>query len=163
MKRIAVIILGIAAIAALHGPSPAAAGKNVTLHHFESPVCPVCAQARTDLPAIKSQFPGLTVVTYQTRNAQGKIDAATQKNVDTLLAMLRAIEARAKGKPVVVRERKEHRLVVVGGVPYYEKVLSAQTVIKRELGVPLFIIGDRIVAGYGRTDLERELRAAFGK
>lgn len=163
MKQLVIIVLCAAAALVAHNSARGASKKAVIMHHFESPVCPVCSQARADLPAIKAQFPGLTVITYQTRSREGKVDAAVQKNIDTLLAMLWAIEARAKGRPVVVRERKEHRLAVVNGVPYFEKQISEQTVIKRELGVPLFIIGDRVVAGYGRADLERELRAAAGK
>lgn len=147
-----------AVIACLTAAQARAEGGAVTLHFFESAVCPVCLQAKKDLPGLRKKYPALNVIAYQVRNGRGQIDAANEKNISRLLNMLSSIDRKLNGRPFVIHDRAAHRFVLSGGVPYYEKKISATTTVRKEMGLPIFVLGDKALVGYNPFDLEREIR-----
>jgi hypothetical protein len=127
------------------------------LHFFKSQVCPHCKQAEKDLPGILKRFPRITMVSYEVRNAMNQIDALNRQNMGRLIAMLQQIQARNGGKPFIYEYNTPHAFALVNGIPYYLKKLSETTTVKKEVPIPVFILGNRVFVGYQSTMLEQAI------
>ncbi len=124
------------------------AESRLYLHFFKSQICPHCKQAEKELPAVLRRYPRITMVSYDVRNAMNQVDAANRRNLGKLIAMLQQIQARNGGKPFIYEGNTPHAFVLVNGVPYYIKKLSDVTTIKKEVPIPVFVLGDRVYVGY---------------
>lgn len=149
MKRASVfaIVLGIALVAPAAGGAPAPAGS-ATLHFFTSGVCPACRRAERELPALLKRHPGIVLATYEVRNSMNRVTEANRRNIGILVSMLVQINARVGGRPFVHESRTPCAFALVGGVPYYEIRVSGSLTVKKEVPLPLFILGNRAYAGY---------------
>ena len=150
-----VFIIPVALFAVLIG-SPDAAGKTpVLVHFFESAVCPSCARARAFLDDFAPKN-GVTVRTYEVRNRSDAVDTGNQANINRLNAMLADIDRRNGRQPFIYDDTmRAYPFIAYKGVPHYEKRISASTVLKKPLPVPVFIIGDRAVAGFQKNLIMR--------
>lgn len=147
--------------AILIAPPAGSTAKKGTLHFFKSAVCPACKRATQEMPLFKKKYPGLRVKTYMVRNKQNRVTPQNRRNIQRLIALLKGIDRRQGGKPFIIESRKAYRLRVERGVPYYMKKISSYTTIKKEVPIPVFILGDHAYAGYRRHVLSRALRQYF--
>lgn len=149
MKKISAfaILLGIALTVPLTGGTPATAGR-VTLHFFTSGVCPACKRAERELPALLKRYPETVLRTYEVRNSMNQVTAANRRNIGILVSMLGGIHARVGGRPFIYESRTPCVYALVNGVPYYEKKVSASLSVKKEVPLPIFILGDSAYVGY---------------
>ncbi len=118
------------------------------LHFFKSQVCPHCKQAEKDLPGILKRYSRITMVSYDVRNARNQVDAVNRQNMGRLISMLQQIQNRNSGKPFIFEYNTAYAFALVNGVPYYLKKLSETTTVKKEVPVPVFILGNRAYVGY---------------
>ena len=131
------------------------AGPPVTVHFFESAVCPSCAQAKRffDDYADKNN---IRVIQYEVRNSSNIVDKQNMANINRLVSMLKAIDKRLAKKPFIYdSSMKAYPFYTEKGVPYYKKRISKTLELKKELPVPVFIIGDSVVAGFQKSLLIR--------
>ena len=158
MKRIPAVVacLIVAAAAAPRGGDASTGGK-LQVHFFTSGVCAVCKQAERELPAMLARHPRLELRTHEVRDAQNRVTDIHRRNLALLVRMLQDISTRTKGAPFIYEGRTAHAFVAAGGVPYYEKKISAATTVKKEVPVPVFILGDRVYIGYRREILSQAL------
>lgn len=124
------------------------------MHFFKSQVCPHCKQAENDLPGILRRYPRITMFSYDVRNARNQVDAVNRQNMGRLITMLQQIHARIGGKPFIYENNTAYPFALVNGVPYYLKKLSETTTVKKEVPVPVFILGNRVYVGYQSSILE---------
>jgi hypothetical protein len=123
----------------------------VTVHFFESAVCPSCAKAKEFL---KEYAPKNDVIvkSYEVRNKHDAVDAGNQANINRLSAMLGDIDRKNGRQPFIYDDTmKAYPFIAVNGVPNYEKRISASTILKKPLPVPVFIIGNRAIAGFQKN------------
>ncbi|MBP7738707.1 MAG: hypothetical protein KA369_22215 [Spirochaetes bacterium] len=140
------------------------AENRLYLHFFKSQVCPHCKQAEKELPPVLKRYPRITMVAYDVRNAMNQVDASNRQNLGKLIAMLQQIQARNGGKPFIYEGNTPHAFVLVNGVPYYMKKLSDVTTIKKEVPIPVFILGNRVYVGYQASVLNQAIAGfASGK
>ncbi len=161
MTRNIITGLLIVAGAALLVPAQGRARSTGTLYFFESAVCPACKRAKADMPAFKKKYPGLRVKSYLVRDGQNRTSAKNRQNIKLLVSLLKGIDRRVGGKPFIIETKKAYRLKVERGLPYYMKQISQYTTLKKEIPVPVFILGDRCYAGYRKHVLSRALRNYF--
>lgn len=138
------------------------AEKRLYLHFFKSQICPHCKQAEKELPSVLRRYPRITMIAYDVRNAMNQVDAVNRRNLGTLIAMLQQINARNGGRPFIYEGNTPHAFVLVNGVPYYMKKLSDVTTIKKEVPIPVFILGNRVYVGYQSSVLNQAI-AQFNK
>ncbi|HOD14457.1 MAG TPA: hypothetical protein PK307_03380 [Spirochaetota bacterium] len=165
MKKAFVLtmLLGMALPAQIAGGNPAPAGA-ATLHFFTSGVCPACRRAERDLPALLKRHPGIVLATYEVRDSGNRVTATNRRNIGILVTMLGRINARVGGRPFIYESRTPFAYILVNGVPYYEKRVSGSLTVKKELPIPVFILGDRAYAGYSPEILDWALaRQQSGK
>ncbi len=158
MKRM--IALALTAVAAAGFVVQGADGSKearLQVYFFTSGVCPICKQAGRELPAMLRRYPRLELRTYEVRDAQNRVTDLHRRNMGTLMRLLQAIQLRTKGAPFIYERRTAYPFVAVRGVPYYEKKLSATTTVKKEVPVPVFILGDRVYVGYQQEILSQAL------
>ncbi len=132
------------------------------IHFFKSQICPHCKQAEKELPAVLRRYPRITMITYDVRNVMNQADAVNRQNLVKLIAMLQRIQARNGGKPFIYEGNSPHAFALVNGVPYYIKKLSEVTTIKKEVPIPVFIVGDKVYVGYQPSTLNQAI-AQFNK
>jgi len=152
-KLILAVIIIIISIPVIH-----ATQQQVVIYLFDSAVCPVCRQVKNDLPGIQKQYQNLRVINYEIVNKSSKVDSNNQKNISILNNMLSMLDKKMKGKSIVQKDQKMYPYINIKGVPHYVNKLSEYTTIKVEFGVPIFIIGDKVLLGYNKVVLEREIR-----
>ncbi len=140
--------------------SPASAEK--VLYFFDSAVCPVCERARGELPQMVSRH-GVRIASYRLINGSGKMDESNKKSLAVMVSMLQGIDRKTGGAAFIQKDRKAYRFAASGGFPYYLNKVSEQTTVRVEMGVPVFIFGDRVFVGYNRFELEKALREGSGK
>ncbi|HOO70764.1 MAG TPA: hypothetical protein PK926_03305 [Spirochaetota bacterium] len=132
-------------------PLSGAGEKKVTVHFFESAVCPACKSAKEFLDGYKSRT-DITVIFYEVRNRENNVDSRNLGNIKKINMMLADIDRRNGHKPFIYDDTmKAYTLLIEKDVPCYEKRISQSTVLKKPLPVPLFIIGDRVVAGFQKN------------
>jgi len=153
------ILLSLIVISAFLIPPDLIGGKRITMYFFESGVCPACERARKAMPALKRQFPGLVVYSYMVRNKYGKVNAIHKRNTRLLFSKLRRLQRNAGKRPVIISGYRKYRLQFKSGIPYYMKRISQYTVLKKEIPIPVFIIGDEAIIGYNRMMIMRKLRS----
>ncbi|PKL36255.1 MAG: hypothetical protein CVV44_18755 [Spirochaetae bacterium HGW-Spirochaetae-1] len=165
MKKIALTILLIPSlIIAVGNTGPSRAAQKITMHFFFSGICPSCKQAKKDMPDIQKQFPSLMVVTHEVRNSQGIVTAANNVNIKKLIDMLSEMDRSSKGEPFIYEGGKAYPFLLDKGIPCYRKKISESTTLTKEIPVPVFILGGKVLLGYQRHILQRELvRLAGGK
>ena len=78
-----------------------------------------------------------------------------------LVSMLQRISSRLGGKPFIYENRTPYAFALVNGVPYYIKKLSETTTVKKEVPLPVFILGNSVYVGYQPHVLEQAL-ARYG-
>ncbi len=158
MKRFGILVCALALAAGLSQARRAdGAESRLYLHFFKSQVCPHCRLAEKELPAVIKRYPRITMVTYDVRNAMNQVDAVNRQNLGKLIAMLQQIHARTGGRPFIYEGNTPHAFVLVNGVPYYVKKLSDVTTIKKEVPIPVFILGDRVYVGYQASTLNQAI------
>lgn len=164
MKRIPAVLacLILAAAAAPRG-GDASSGGILQVHFFTSGVCPVCKQAAHELPAMLARHPRLRLRTYEVRDAMNRVNDLHRSNMALLVRLLQDIKARTKGGRFIYEGRTAHAFVAVRGVPYYEKKISATTTVKKEIPVPVFIMGDRVYVGYRKEIISQALAQYQGE
>jgi len=163
MKHLRAILLSLTATALLlHSAQAGEAGKRLKVHFFTSPLCPHCKHAEKDLPAMLQRYPQITLATYEVLNARGRIDAANLRNRGIMIALLRDINARLGGRPFIYESGRPHAFALVNGTPYYLVKISASTTVKKDIPIPLFIMGDRAYIGYRRQEIERAIARYSG-
>ena len=132
-------------------PLSSAGEKQVTVHFFESAVCPACKSAREFLDGYKGRS-DLTVIYYEVRNKENRVDSGNVRNIKKINMMLAGIDRKNGHKPFIYDDTmKAYTLLIEKDVPCYEKRISQSTVLKKPLPVPLFVIGDRVVAGFQKN------------
>ncbi len=157
MKRMIILYCLLAFTAGLAAQRADAAESRLYLHFFKSQVCPHCRQAEKELPAVLKRYPRITMVSYDVRNAMNRVDAVNRQNMGKLIAMLQQIQARSGGKPFIYEYNTPHAFALVNGVPYYLKKISEATTVKKEVPVPVFILGNRVYVGYQASTLNQAI------
>ena len=158
MKRI-IAICHLVVISAFLVPAEHATGaaNRLYLHLFTSGVCPHCRLAERELPVMLTRYPRITLVSYEVLNSRGQADAKNRQNMMKLISMLRQIHERQGGKPFIYEDKTPHAFALVNGVPYYLIKISESTTIKKEVPVPVFILGERVYVGYNPQALEQAI------
>lgn len=130
-------------------------GKKV-LYMFESPVCVVCKRAKKELQGISSAK--ITIKYFQVLNKKGRQDAAAKRNIRKLKSKLKKIKKKMGKRPFVYEAGtgKAYPYKLYNKVPHYLKRISASTVLKKEMGVPIFILDNDVFVGYNNY-VKREI------
>jgi hypothetical protein len=158
MKRMPALLLCFAfVLAAAPREGGASSGGILQVHFFTSGVCAVCKQAAGELPAMLASHPRLRLRTYEVRDAMNRVTDTHRRNMALLVRLLQEIKTRTKGGRFIYEGRTAHAFVAVRGIPYYEKKISATTTVKKEIPVPVFIMGDRVYVGYRKEIISQAL------
>ena len=159
MRRLSLSLISLGLIFAPVIPlSEARTSQSLVIHFFTSAVCPACKRAEVTLPKMIAPVAGAQIKRYEVRNSENKISPENQRNVNRLIAMLRAIEAQQGGKPFIYEDRQAHMLQIEKGIPYYLKKVSSTTTIRKAMPVPLFIVGNRVFIGFRPHVMKRVIR-----
>ena len=149
MARILILVCPALVAAVLFFPDAARGGQGLLyVHFFTSAICPHCKQAESQLPGMLKRLPRLRLMTYQVLNARGQADAVNIRNKKKLIGMINGINTRLGGKPFIYEQKTPHSYSLVNGVPYYLKKISESTTVKKEVTIPVFILGNRVYVGY---------------
>ncbi|MBN2080174.1 MAG: hypothetical protein JW838_14490 [Spirochaetes bacterium] len=163
MKRILIAVVSLAVSAVIFTQEGgASSGGILPVHFFTSGVCPACKQAGRELPAMLGRYPRLRLRTYEVRDAMNRVNDLHRRNMALLVRLLQDIKTRTKGGRFIYEGRTPHAFVAVRGVPYYEKKISATTTVKKEIPVPVFVMGDRVYIGYRQEIISRALAEYHG-
>ncbi|MBN2159169.1 MAG: hypothetical protein JW807_07220 [Spirochaetes bacterium] len=158
MSRLCATVIFFAGIVCFQNYTPEAAETGrITLHFFTSGVCPACVRAERELPAMLKKYPRISLAKYEVRDSMNRVTPAHRRNVSALVSMLSAISGRLGGRPFIYEGRTAHAFAAVNGVPYYIKKISDTLSVKKEVPIPVFIMGDRAYLGYRPEDIRRAL------
>jgi thiol-disulfide isomerase/thioredoxin len=123
----------------------------VVIHFFESALCPACKRAKEFLSDYAPRN-NVRVVYYEVRDKNDAITPSNRRNIGTLSAMLDRIDRSNGHRPFIHDDTmRAFPYLDVKGVPHYEKRISQSTVLKKEVPVPFFIIGERAIAGFQKN------------
>ena len=137
--------------------SRAHAKKRVVLYYYYSPFCPVCKRVTPQVMQLKSDF-NLKVVKYALFNK--RTAQRDYRMMRKLISRLKRIHRKKKGRPFVMKDRKANRYYPDKTIPYYLKRISPRKELKREMPVPIIIIGDTAILGFDKPLVLRLLREA---
>ncbi|MFC1670221.1 hypothetical protein ACFL20_07480 [Spirochaetota bacterium] len=159
MKKILLYLSIVTLVFSLSGNylPKAYAKKRVVLHYYYSPFCPVCKRVSPQVMQLKKDF-NLRVIKYALFNK--RTAQRDYRMMRKLISRLKRIHRKKKGKPFVMKDRKANRYYPDKTIPYYLKRISPRKELRREMPVPIIIIGDTVVLGFDKPLVLRLLREA---